>query len=175
MHNRRKRRHQLRRTSHIEIRYYHKSRARFRDDSERWRKIWPGTPLDGGEDDEGLDLRGVAIGCEGMFGLVNEVLVKLTPKPECLETFLGIFETVESASRTVSEIIKAGIVPGALEMMDQLITKAIEETYHFGFPLDADKTPHTKSDGPNLRKKALNCGNVAKEPLEQSEGSVPTT
>ena len=75
----------------------------------------------------------------------------------------------------MSEIIKAGIVPGALEMMDQLITKAIEETYHFGFPLDADKTPHTKSDGPNLRKKALNCGNVAKEPLKQSEGSVPTT
>ena len=175
MHNRRKRRHQLRRTSHIEIRCYHKSRARFRDDSERWRKIWPGTPLDGGEDDEGLDLCGVAIGCEGMLCLVNEVLVKLTPKPECLETFLGIFETVESASRTVSEIIKAGIVPGALEMMDQLITKAIEETYHFGFPVDADKTPHTKSDGPNLRKKALNCGNVAKEPLEQSEGSVPIT
>lgn len=111
-------------------------------------KIWLGTSPEGGEDHEGLDLRGVAIGSEGMFGLVTEILVKLTPKPECLQTFLGIFETVESASRTVSDIIKAGIVPGALEMMDQLITRAIEEAYHFGFPLDAGALLIIELDGP---------------------------
>ncbi|MDC0293308.1 FAD-binding oxidoreductase, partial [Verrucomicrobia bacterium] len=54
----------------------------------------------------------------------------------------------ESASRTVSDIIKAGIVPGALEMMDQLITRAIEEAYHFGFPLDAGALLIIELDGP---------------------------
>ncbi|MBT5926175.1 MAG: FAD-binding protein [Verrucomicrobia bacterium] len=111
-------------------------------------KVWLGTALDEGEDVDGLDLRGVAIGSEGMFGIVTQVLVKLTPKPECFQTFLGVFETVEAASLTVTDIIKAGIVPGALEMMDQLITRAIEEAYHFGFPLDAGALLIIELDGP---------------------------
>lgn len=110
--------------------------------------VWLGTSPDEGEDVEGLDLRGVTIGSEGMFGIVTQVLVKLTPIPETFQTFLGVFETVEAASRTVSDIIKAGIVPGALEMMDQLITQAIEEAYHFGFPLDAGALLIIELDGP---------------------------
>src|SRR5438093_8904405 len=60
---------------------------------------------------------------------------------------LGVFETVDQASQTVSDIIAAGIVPGAMEMMDQLITQAIEAAYHFGFPLDAGAVLIVELDG----------------------------
>src|SRR3989442_10474404 len=72
-----------------------------------------------------------------MFGIITRVLVKLIRAPQAFKTMLGVFESVEDASQTVSDIIAAGIVPGALEMMDQLITQAVEAAYHFGFPLDA--------------------------------------
>jgi glycolate oxidase len=60
---------------------------------------------------------------------------------------LGVFESVDDASQTVSDIIAAGIVPGAMEMMDQLITQAVEAAYHFGFPLDAGAVLIVELDG----------------------------
>ena len=108
---------------------------------------WLGVTPDGGEEVEGLDLRGAAIGSEGMFGVVTRVLVRLMKQPVAFKTFLGVFESVDDASQTVSDIIAAGIVPGALEMMDQLITKAVEEAYHFGFPLDAGAVLIVELDG----------------------------
>ena len=108
---------------------------------------WLGVTPDGGEEVEGLDLRGAAIGSEGMFGVVTQVLVRLMKQPVAFKTFLGVFESVDDASQTVSDIIAAGIVPGALEMMDQLITQAVEEAYHFGFPLDAGAILIVELDG----------------------------
>ncbi len=108
---------------------------------------WLGTTPDGGEDVEGYDLRGAVIGSEGMFGVVTRVLVKLIRAPEAYKTMLGIFESVPQASQTVSEIIGSGIVPAALEMMDQLITQAVEAAYHFGFPLDAGAVLIVELDG----------------------------
>lgn len=108
---------------------------------------WLGIKPNGGEEVDGYDLRGAAIGCEGMFGVVTRVLVRLMKTPPAFKTFLGIFESVDDASQTVSEIIRAGIVPGALEMMDQLITQAVEEAYHFGFPLDAGAILIVELDG----------------------------
>ena len=108
---------------------------------------WFGTEPDGGEDVAGLDLRGAVIGSEGMFGVVTRVLVRLTPKPATFKTFLGVFDSVDDASQTVSDIISAGIVPAALEMMDQLITAAVEEAYQFGFPLDAGAVLIVELDG----------------------------
>ena len=108
---------------------------------------WLGVTPDGGEEVEGLDLRGAAIGSEGMFGVVTQVLVRLMKQPVAFKTFLGVFENVDDASQTVSDIIAAGIVPGALEMMDQLITQAVEEAYHFGFPLDAGAVLIVELDG----------------------------
>lgn len=110
--------------------------------------VWLGTRPDGGEEIEGYDLRGAVIGCEGMFGVVTRVLVKLIRAPEAYKTMLGIFESVPQASRTVSDIIAAGMVPGALEMMDQLITQAVEAAYRFGFPLDAGAVLIVELDGP---------------------------
>src|SRR6185295_17420440 len=108
---------------------------------------WLGTTPDGGEDVDGYDLRGAAIGCEGMFGVITRVLVRLIRAPQGYKTLLGVFETVDDASETVSHIIAAGIVPGAMEMMDQLITQAIEAAYKFGFPLDAGAVLIVELDG----------------------------
>ena len=110
-------------------------------------QVWLGTTPEGGEEVDGYDLRGAAIGSEGMFGIVTRVLLRLVRAPQAFKTLLGIFETVEEASQTVSDIIRAGIVPGAMEMMDQLITQAVEAAYHFGFPLDAGAVLIVELDG----------------------------
>jgi glycolate oxidase len=109
--------------------------------------VWLGARSDGGEDTEGYDLRGAVIGSEGMFGIVTRVLLRLVRAPQAHKTMLGVFETVDDASQTVSDIIAAGIVPGAMEMMDQLITQAVEAAYHFGFPLDAGAVLIVELDG----------------------------
>ena len=109
--------------------------------------VWLGTTPDGGEDVDGYDLRGVVIGSEGMFGVVTRVLVRLVRAPQAFKTMLGVFESVDDASQTVSDIIAAGIVPGAMEMMDQLITRAVEAAYQFGFPLDAGAVLIVELDG----------------------------
>ena len=109
--------------------------------------VWLGTKPDGGEEVDGYDLRGAVIGSEGMFGIVTRVLVRLTRAPQAYQTMLGVFESVDDASQTVSDIIAAGIVPGAMEMMDQLITQAVEAAYHFGFPLDAGAVLIVELDG----------------------------
>jgi len=82
-----------------------------------------------------------------MFGIVTRVLLRLVRAPQAFKTLLGIFESVDDASQTVSDIIAAGMVPGAMEMMDQLITQAVEAAYHFGFPLDAGAVLIVELDG----------------------------
>jgi glycolate oxidase len=109
--------------------------------------VWLGTRPEGGEDVGGYDLRGAALGSEGMFGVVTRVLLRLVRAPQAFRTMLGVFENVDDASQTVSDIIAAGILPGALEMMDQLITQAVEAAYHFGFPLDAGAVLIVELDG----------------------------
>jgi glycolate oxidase len=108
---------------------------------------WFGVRPEGGDEVAGYDLRGAIIGCEGMFGLVTRVLLRLVRAPQAFKTMLGVFESVDDASQTVSDIIGAGIVPGAMEMMDTLITQAVEAAYHFGFPLDAGAILIVELDG----------------------------
>ena len=93
----------------------------------------------GGEDPEpdGYDLRGVFVGSEGMFGVATKVCVKLTPNPPTVQTLLMDFMSVEDGAGTVSDIIAAGIVPAAVEMMDQLCLGAVEAYIHAGLPIDA--------------------------------------
>src|SRR5438034_3894626 len=99
------------------------------------------------EDTPGYDLTGVIVGAEGTFGVVSKVWVRITRNPEAYRTLLGVFETVEDATNTISDIIGAGIIPGALEMLDQLILQAIEAAFHFGFPLDAGAVLIMEVDG----------------------------
>ncbi|MBI2942480.1 MAG: FAD-binding protein [Chloroflexi bacterium] len=88
-------------------------------------------------DTPGYDLTGLLVGSEGTFGVVTNAIVRLTPVAEAVRTVLGVFENVADASAACSGIIAAGIVPAALEMMDQLSLQAIEDYVHAGYPRDA--------------------------------------
>jgi glycolate oxidase len=100
-----------------------------------------------GEDWPGFDLLGLMIGSEGTFGIVTQARVKLVPLPPAVRTLLAVFPTVEDASNAVSALIGAGIIPAALEMMDQLILQAVEAAFKFGFPLDAGAVLLIELDG----------------------------
>src|SRR5438105_9110183 len=99
------------------------------------------------EDNAGYDLTGVIVGSEGTFGVAAKAWVRITRNPEAYRTLLGVFETVADATNTISDIIGAGIIPGALEMLDQLILQAVEAAFHFGFPLDAGAVLIMEVDG----------------------------
>jgi glycolate oxidase len=99
------------------------------------------------EDPVGLDLVGAIVGSEGTLAIVTKVWVRLTRNPEGHRTMLGVFDSVEDATRAISEIIGAGIVPAALEMMDQGILVAVEAAFQFGFPLDAQAILLIEVDG----------------------------
>ena len=85
----------------------------------------------------GYDLRGVFVGSEGMLGIATAVCVKLTQNPPAVRTLLMDFDTVDDGAATVSGIIAAGMVPAAVEMMDQLCLQAVEAYIHAGLPVDA--------------------------------------
>src|SRR5205823_521872 len=99
------------------------------------------------EDSPGYDLTGVIVGSEGTFGIATKIWVRITRNPQAYRTLLGVFETVEDATNAISDIIGAGIIPGALELLDALILKAVEEAFHFGFPLDAGAVLIMEVDG----------------------------
>src|SRR5207244_2931924 len=91
----------------------------------------------GGVDAPGYDLLGVFVGSEGTFGIATKATLKLTHLPQSIKTLLAEFMTVTDASRTVSAIIAAGILPAALEMIDQATIQAIENSiFAGGFPTD---------------------------------------
>lgn len=85
----------------------------------------------------GLDLRGVMVGSEGTLGLVTRALVKLTPIAPDIRTLLCSFSSISDAAATVSGVIARGVVPAALEMMDQRIVQAVENWLQAGLPTDA--------------------------------------
>jgi glycolate oxidase len=99
------------------------------------------------EDNPGYDLTGVIVGSEGTFGVVTKVWVRITRNPEAYRTLLGVFESVDDATNCISDVIAAGIVPAALEMLDNPILAAIEAAFHFGFPLDAGAVLIMEVDG----------------------------
>jgi glycolate oxidase len=100
------------------------------------------------EDSPGYDLTGTVVGSEGTFGVVTKVWVRLTRNPDAYRTLLGVFDSVDAATNTISDIIGAGIVPAALEMLDNMFIGSIEAAYHLGFPLDAGAVLIMEVDGP---------------------------
>ena len=85
----------------------------------------------------GLDLRGVMVGSEGTLGIVTRALVRLLPNPPDVRTLLCSFSSISDAAATVSGIIAAGVVPAALEIMDQAICQAVENWLQAGLPTEA--------------------------------------
>jgi glycolate oxidase len=108
------------------------------------RVVQTGGPV---EDPPGYDLTGVIVGSEGTFGIATKIWVRITRNPQAYRTLLGVFETVDDATNTISDIIGAGIVPAALEMLDRLSLQAVEAAFHFGFPLDAGAVLLMEVDG----------------------------
>ncbi len=103
----------------------------------------------GGVDAEpaGYDLRGAFIGGEGTLGIATRIAARITPNPAAVRTLLMSFADVRDAAQTVSAVIAAGIVPAAMEVMDQLITNAVEDWIHAGFPTDAAAVLLAEVDG----------------------------
>jgi glycolate oxidase len=96
----------------------------------------------------GYDLAGIVVGSEGTLGIVTKVVVKLTRTPEAVRTAVATFESIEVASAAVSAIIAEGIVPAALEAMDEPIIRAVEAGVHAGYPTEAKAVLLIELDGP---------------------------
>jgi glycolate oxidase len=99
-------------------------------------------------DDPGYDLLGAFVGSEGTLGIATRITLRVVPKPEEARTLVAFFEDTGSAGEAVSEIVGAGIVPGAIEMMDRLSIKAAEEATGAGYRLDAGAALLVELDGP---------------------------
>src|SRR5258705_4733272 len=96
----------------------------------------------------GPDLVGVFVGSEGNFGIATRITVRLTPLPRAVRTLLADFTGLRVAGEAVSAIIAAGIVPAALEMMDQSCINAVEDSvYAAGYPRDAAAVLLLELDG----------------------------
>lgn len=96
---------------------------------------------------EGLDLRGAFVGSEGTMGIATRIAVRLTPLPPKVATLLADFTTMGDAARAVTEVIGAGVVPAALEMMDATIVEVVEAYVKAGFPTDAAAVLLVELDG----------------------------
>ena len=106
-------------------------------------------------DTPGYDLTGVFVGSEGTFGIVTKVTARIMRKPEAVKTLMCVFESVEEASNTVSEIVARGIIPAAVELMDNLSIQAVEKGVAAGYPLDAGAVLLVELDGPKDEVDAL--------------------
>lgn len=95
----------------------------------------------------GLDLIGVLVGSEGTLAILTKLWVRLTPNPQDYRTLRVIFNSVDDATNAISDIIAAGIIPAAMELMDRGIVEAVEAAFHFGFPLDAEAIVVIELDG----------------------------
>jgi glycolate oxidase len=106
-------------------------------------------------DRAGYDLLGAFVGSEGTLGVAVSVTVRVVPAPETVRTLVAYFETTDHAGRAVSDIVAAGIVPAAIEMMDRLSIQACEEATHAGYRLDAGAALIVELDGPREEVAAL--------------------
>jgi glycolate oxidase len=80
------------------------------------------------------DLAGVFVGSEGTLGIATKITLRLTKRPEVIQILLAAFHTINEAGEAVSEIIAAGMLPAAIEMMDNLSIQAAEAAVHAGYP-----------------------------------------
>jgi glycolate oxidase len=101
-------------------------------------------------DRPGYDLLGAFVGSEGTLGVATRIIVRVVPAPEDVRTLLAFFEGMSAAGETVSQIVATGIVPAAIEMMDQVAIRAAEEHTHAGYRLDAGAALIVELDGPTV-------------------------
>ncbi|HXT14475.1 MAG TPA: FAD-linked oxidase C-terminal domain-containing protein [Gemmatimonadaceae bacterium] len=99
-------------------------------------------------ENEGYDLVGAFVGSEGCFGIALDITVRLSRNPEAVRTLLADFMSIDSAAQAVSAIVATGIIPAALEMIDQATIRAVESSiYAAGYPTDAAAALLIEVDG----------------------------
>jgi glycolate dehydrogenase FAD-linked subunit len=98
-------------------------------------------------DRPGYDLLGTFVGSEGTLGVATKITLRITPAPEATRTVVAYFDTPEQAGQVVSDVVSAGVVPGAMEIMDNLAIAATEAATNAGNPLDAGALLIVELDG----------------------------
>jgi glycolate oxidase len=97
--------------------------------------------------ENGLDLPGLICGCEGTFGIITKLWVRLIPKASSFRTIVAIFSSTADACNAVSGVIAAGHLPAAMEMLDGKMVTIVNEAFHMGFPSTAQALILTEIDG----------------------------
>jgi glycolate oxidase len=103
----------------------------------------------GGPGRPGYDLLALLCGSEGTLGLVTEVTLRLVPRPAAVRTLLAAFSSPDEASRAVSAIVAAGVLPSAMELMDAVVVEALRAAFGFTFPPGAGALLLLEADGPD--------------------------
>ncbi len=116
-----------------------------------------------------IDLSGFFIGSEGTLGIACEALVKLIPRPEKVETLLAYFQTVGQAGQAVSDVVAAGVIPAAMEMVDQLTINAVEDYLGMGLNRAAAALLIIELDGPGA---AISAQRKVVESCLQANGVI---
>ena len=98
-------------------------------------------------DRPGYDLVGVFVGSEGTLGIATRITLRVVPQAEAHKTVVGYFDSIEQAGQAVTDIVGAGIVPAAIEIMDKLTIEATESWTHAGYPLDVNAALIVELDG----------------------------
>ena len=106
--------------------------------------LWLGGKI---RDPQGYDLVGLFVGSEGTFGIATKIAVRILRKPQAVKTILAVFTEIDHASEAVSAIIGRGLVPAALEMIDQLTIQVVEDAFGCGYPRDAGAALLIELDG----------------------------
>jgi glycolate oxidase len=105
-------------------------------------------------DKPGYDLAGVFVGSEGTLGIATKIILRIVKRPECVQTLLAAFPSTNDAGAAVSDIIAAGMLPAAIEMMDNLAIQAAEAAVHANYP-DCGGLLLVELDGPDAEVKIL--------------------
>jgi glycolate oxidase len=105
-------------------------------------------------DTPGYDLTGVFVGSEGTLGIATKVILRIVKRPECIRTLLAAFPSTNDAGAAVSDIIAAGMLPAAIEMMDHLAIQAAEAAVHANYP-DCGGLLLVELDGPTAEVQEL--------------------
>src|ERR1700751_856395 len=105
-------------------------------------------------DAPGYDLAGVFVGSEGTLGIATKIILRIVKRPECIRTLLAAFPSTNEAGAAVSDIIAAGMLPAAIEMMDNLAIQAAEAAVHANYP-DCGGLLLVELDGPVAEVESL--------------------
>ncbi|HAA90220.1 MAG: Glycolate oxidase subunit GlcD [Thermoanaerobacterales bacterium 50_218] len=113
----------------------------------------------------GYDLIRLYTGSEGTLGIITKIILRLLPKPEAKKTLMAVYPSLDDAAHTVTMIIKKGIIPATLELMDDLTIRCVENYLHMGLPLDAEAILIMEVDGPAelVEKQAVQVAELCRE------------